>query len=1065
MFGVVLLAGLAVNQGIGADPASAVAALSCDQNTLYGVNSAGQLASIDATTGAVSIIASMAPGNNGLGVARNGVAAYAFANGANSITKYDATSAAVTTTNAVDPNGNQTVLRGAINPATGMYYYAAGGTSAYTGAFDPSGPTKIGQVGVISGLAPGNGDFAFSSRGLLFVVGANEIRRVDDTTPPTTSGTKTLTSSLVATLSPDTNSPGIAFSSDGYLFVSNNATVLKLDPASGAVLNTVVLAGGFSPSDLASCNYANTLSAQANVPARWRSTDQFALAVTGGGIVSGNTASTTGTAPGLQGQIAGAALAVPTKTYTATQTAAGTTDPSNYSTTYVCTNVNDSTQIAQGKGNTASFTFPAATSADGTDVMCTFTNTLTATRAAVSNDNASTSAGTNVTTSAANGVLSNDTGTGLTVTGSTSPRHGTVTVAADGSYVYAPTAGYSGADSFSYTATDSAGNSSTGTVELTVTPVATADGLTTQAGTPVTVTTPGILSNDLGSDISVSSNSSPAHGTVTIGAAGGLTYTPNAGYSGADAFTYTITDSASQTATAAVTVTVGVIAADDTAVTNAGDDVTMTVATGVLTNDSGTGLTVTAHTSPSGGVVIINRDGSYVYTPAPGFSGIATFSYTTTDLSGNAATGTVTITINPVAVDNTATTRANTPVSVTAPGVLGNDLGTGLTLTGHTNPAHGTVTVDATGAFVYTPLSGYSGPDSFTYTATDSNATSATATVNLTTTPLAADDTVSTTAGSAVTLDVPGVLANDLGTGIRVMAHTAPSNGTVTVTAHGSLTYTPNANFSGADTFTYRITDSNGSHDSATVSVTIGAHSVDDTGTTPAGTPLTISARNGLLVNDHGVGLTVTATTTPSHGTVVVAPDGSYVYSPHIGFDGTDTFTYWVTDSSGSTATGVVTITVTPVAAAIARPDDGTRGKPGVAVTIDPLLTDDPTQGYSFDPASLVLIDPATGKSTAKVNVRHVGVWTITAGKVVFTPAAGFAGKASVGYEITDTFGATVASTITVTYPAVATNAVLARTGVTLPVDALGGAALGGVLLGATLVRRRRRVAGAPPRS
>ncbi len=97
MLGVALLGAVGVTQAVVADPAVAASALSCDQNTLYAINTTqNQLAAIDATTGAVTNIATMDPANNALAVARNGVAAYAAVNGGNTITGYDAVNGART---------------------------------------------------------------------------------------------------------------------------------------------------------------------------------------------------------------------------------------------------------------------------------------------------------------------------------------------------------------------------------------------------------------------------------------------------------------------------------------------------------------------------------------------------------------------------------------------------------------------------------------------------------------------------------------------------------------------------------------------------------------------------------------------------------------------------------------------------------------------------------------------------------------------------------------------------------------------------------------------------------
>ncbi|WP_164380334.1 Ig-like domain-containing protein, partial [Pseudomonas viridiflava] len=106
----------------------------------------------------------------------------------------------------------------------------------------------------------------------------------------------------------------------------------------------------------------------------------------------------------------------------------------------------------------------------------------------------------------------------------------------------------------------------------------------------------------------------------------------------------------------------------------------------------------------------------------PGYSGPDSFTYTVTDGNGKTDTVTVTVQVAPLAKDDTVRVAAgNTYTAGTrATGVLGSDLGTGLTVSSNTKPAHGELTLDtATGAITYTPADGFSGTDSFRYTATD----------------------------------------------------------------------------------------------------------------------------------------------------------------------------------------------------------------------------------------------------------------------------------------------------------------------------------------------------------
>ncbi|HEX8203928.1 MAG TPA: Ig-like domain-containing protein, partial [Isosphaeraceae bacterium] len=139
------------------------------------------------------------------------------------------------------------------------------------------------------------------------------------------------------------------------------------------------------------------------------------------------------------------------------------------------------------------------------------------------------------------------------------------------------------------------------------------------------------------------------------------------------------------------------------------------------------------------GSLVVNADGSFTYTPRAGFSGQDTFAYYVSNgkLASVAVTDTITVMfVNrpPVAADDAYSFRPDTPRTISAPGVLANDSdpnGQPLAAVVVAQPAHGSVTLNADGSFVYTPASGYRGPDSFTYQAGDGQLKSAVATVRL----------------------------------------------------------------------------------------------------------------------------------------------------------------------------------------------------------------------------------------------------------------------------------------------------------------------------------------------
>ena len=257
------------------------------------------------------------------------------------------------------------------------------------------------------------------------------------------------------------------------------------------------------------------------------------------------------------------------------------------------------------------------------------------------------------------------------------------------------------------------------------------------------------------------------------------------------------------------------------------------------------------------------------------------------------------------AVDDAATTLAGTPVTIN---ILANDTGTALTVTQATNPSNGNAVINSNNTITYTPNANFAGSDSFTYRITDSFGQTATATVRITVNPPglnAVDDAATTAAGTPVTINV---LANDAGTGLTVAQVTNPSNGSAVISGNAVI-YTPNANFAGADTFTYTIRDSFGQSDTAIVRVTVIApalEAVDDTATTPAGTPVTIP----VLANDVGTGLTLVQAGNPGHGSATISAGNTITYTSASNFIGVDAFTYTITDGI-SIDSATVTVTVT----------------------------------------------------------------------------------------------------------------------------------------------------------
>ena len=365
-------------------------------------------------------------------------------------------------------------------------------------------------------------------------------------------------------------------------------------------------------------------------------------------------------------------------------------------------------------------------------------------------------------------------------------------------------------------------------------PSAVDDSATTQADTPVKID---VLANDSdpsGSSISVVSATTPAHGSVAINSGASITYTPVSGYTGTDSFRYTIQNATGGTASAAVNLTVVAatvpVAVADSASTTPGSAVKINL----LANDQlpqGQQVSVTSITTPDGGTVVNNGDGTATYTPNTGFSGTDTFNYTIADQNGQQSTASVSVTVAavtlPTAVNDSATTQAGTAITID---VLSNDSdpsGSGISVVSVTSPAHGTAVNNSGASVTYTPAAGHTGPDRFSYTIRNANGETASATVDMTvvaaTVPVAVADSAATSPGTAVKIDL---LANDQapqGQQISVASVTTPQHGTAVNNGDGTATYTSSGGFTGTDTFNYTIEDKTGQQSTATVRVRVSS--------------------------------------------------------------------------------------------------------------------------------------------------------------------------------------------------------------------------------------------------
>jgi VCBS repeat-containing protein len=443
---------------------------------------------------------------------------------------------------------------------------------------------------------------------------------------------------------------------------------------------------------------------------------------------------------------------------------------------------------------------------------------------------------------------------------------------------------------------------------------------------------------------------------------------------------------------------------------------TVPAATGVLFNDSdanGDTLTAIKVTDPAHGVVTLNSNGSFTYTPTTGYTGPDSFTYKANDgvLDSNIATVSFTVTNNaPVAVnDGTYAVSKNNPLTVpAATGVLANDTDANsdaLTAIKVSDPAHGIVTVNANGSFTYTPTAGYTGPDSFTYKANDGTADSNVATVSLNVTndaPVAVADSYNVSKNNPLVVLAPaGVLANDSdanGDTLTAIQVSGPAHAaSFTLNANGSFTYTPVAGYTGPDSFSYKPNDGTVDGNTVTVSLTVANNApvaVNDSYTASQSTPLVVPVATGLLANDtdaNGDTLTAIKVTDPAHGAVTVNLDGSFTYTPTTGYVGPDSFTYKAND--GTADSTVATVNLNVIATTL-RVTSFTPTPTGFTVTFNiPFdnssinLYDTTTAGYG--PADVTLTGPGGNvRGSLVIDPSHTSFTFVKTGGAI-VPATG----------------------------------------------------------------------------
>lgn len=623
-----------------------------------------------------------------------------------------------------------------------------------------------------------------------------------------------------------------------------------------------------------------------------------------------------------------------------------------------------------------------------------------------------------------------------------------------GEILYTPNLNFFGTDSFTYQVFDNGGplpaKSSLGVVTVNVAgvndaPALTDDTATVDEDTPVTVL---VLANDIDVDGTplpgtVVVSAAPANGTTSVNPANGaITYTPNADYNGTDTFKYAVTDDGfptpALTSEATVTITVRAIndaprlTADAATIDEDNDAVVDVLANDTDVDGKLVPETVVVGTPPANGTVAIDAaTGVITYSPKKDYNGTDTFMYSVTDdgapVPAETSAAEVVITINaindaPDAKDNIATTPEDTPVTID---VLANDTDVdGNIVVGSVDivdePVNGTAAVSpVTGKVLYTPFADFNGTDTFTYQVVDDGSPlPALASIARVTVSVTAVNDAPRLVNDTATIDEDGtaivdVLANDSdvdGTlqSQSVAVTTPPVGGKTAVNlTNGNITYTPNPDYNGVDTFTYRVVDDGSPTPtlSSTATVTITVNAVNDAPRLKDDLVFTdedVVVGIPTLANDTDVDgslvpASVVIVSGPDHGFASVSlTTGDINYIPEADYNGVDTIVYAVSDNGSPvpalTSQANINITVNAI-------NDAPRTQPDLVDTNEdiPLVINVYENDVDVDGGlvpSTVQIDQAPASGVAVVDPLT--------GLITYTPAADFNGVDTFTYLITD---------------------------------------------------------------
>ncbi|SFV63189.1 Chitinase [hydrothermal vent metagenome] len=604
--------------------------------------------------------------------------------------------------------------------------------------------------------------------------------------------------------------------------------------------------------------------------------------------------------------------------------------------------------------------------------------------------------------------INSDNGDTLKFEVETQPTHGTLTGTAP-NMKYTPTADYNGTDSFTFKVNDGKVDSSSATVNITVkdvpepnlTPIAKSQSITVDEDTTDNKITLQGINSDNGDTLKFRLASEPRYGKLT-GTPPNIKYTPNADYYGTDSFKFKVNDGNVDSATATVTITVKKFNHIPTATAQSitfDEDTTDNIITLKGADSDNDALAFKIESQPVNGK-LTGTPPNMKYTPNADYYGNDNFTFKVNDGTEDSNNAKVDITINNVPEPNNAPVALAQDRSVDEDTIdaiinlVGTDAdGDELTYTIEREPSYGKLTGTPPN-MKYTPNANYAGEDSFTFKVKDQETYSNSAKITIT---VKAFNDVPTATAQSKTVD------EDTKDNIIILTGTDADNDALTYSiynqpTHGKLTgtppnmkYTPNANYAGEDSFTFKVND--GTVDSSNAKITITVTDIPEPNTAPEAIAqsktveedsndniITLSA-----TDSDGDTLTYTINKEPTNGKLTGSAT-NMKYTPNSDFTGEDSFVFTVNDGK-ETSSATVTITVTPV-----------NDTPSITTTAPTSATEDIE--YSYTPTAT---DIENDTISWKISSNPTGMSiNSSTGEILWTPTEGVLIAENINLTATD---------------------------------------------------------------